>query len=111
MVKGDDRVARQKARSTPNARRVGSVCSPSDFTMYSDTMSAWLMEVLAMSDLETPLKPGDATEDAQKGLRCGHLPSNTTNKIIMRTTYNNNRVQVLQERETPGSLTGRKKRM
>jgi len=29
-------------------------------TKDSDTMSAWLMEVLAVSDIETPLKTGDA---------------------------------------------------
>lgn len=32
-------------------------------TKDSDTMSAWLMEVLAVSDLETPLKPSDAKDD------------------------------------------------
>lgn len=32
-------------------------------TKDSDTMSGWLMEVLAVSDLETPLKAGDATEE------------------------------------------------
>ena len=32
-------------------------------TKDSDTMSAWLMEVLAVSDLETPLKPSDGVDD------------------------------------------------
>lgn len=31
-------------------------------TKESDTMSGWLMEVLAVSDLETPLKPGETID-------------------------------------------------
>jgi len=49
-------------------------------TKDSDTMSAWLMEVLAVSDLETPLKPGDAgTEEAAKSTGDKKKESTSTN--------------------------------
>lgn len=49
-------------------------------TKDSDTMSAWLMEVLAVSDLETPLKPGDAgTEEAAKSSGDKKKESTSTN--------------------------------
>ena len=49
--------------STERHSRWVSLLAKRPSTKDSDTMSGWLMEVLAVSDLETPLKAGDATEE------------------------------------------------
>lgn len=49
-----------KTISSERKDRWVSLLAKRPSTKDSDTMSAWLMEVLAVSDLETPLKTGDA---------------------------------------------------
>lgn len=52
--------------STERKSRWLSLLTKRPFTKDGDSMSNWLMEVLAVSDLETPLKPGFEEEDTME---------------------------------------------
>lgn len=59
----DDSSNKEQKVSSERKERWLSLLTKRPFTKDGDSMSNWLMEVLAVSDLETPLKDGHEEED------------------------------------------------
>jgi hypothetical protein len=77
--KNKSKISHSGKVSEERQQRWASLLTKRPSTKDSDTMSAWLMEVLAVSDLETPLKLADGLGESTSGKKLSVKKSSGTN--------------------------------